>query len=283
MGWLPVVALTLAAVGGAAIGLNLSRSEGSSCRVQQSASGSSSSSDGPIQFTAARQDVGPGLSADQATQRALRGLGDPSVTSATVGTPAPSSGQSGTWLTVTIDSDQAEGVKERWLAQMVQGAVEDLMRTHEATTNQVLQGAKLVDRDESGHRVVTDLGYGAVVGGQVFVCRSDDALRQQVAAAAEKYGLTVDSVQVLHPLDSALVVTMTVPDGPLDGWGLGDLQHAIEGGTAPKFHPDVEGLYLELRSPSGAPLVKSSMAFRIPGGGGWWARGQDERFGINHG
>jgi hypothetical protein len=205
------------------------------------------------------------------------------VTSATVGTPALSSGESGQWLTVTIDSDQADGVKQRWLAQMVQGAVEDLMRTYEATTSQVLQGAKLVDRDESGHRVVADLGYGAVVGGQAFGSPSDDALRQQVAAAAEKYGLTVDSVQVLHPLDSALVVTMTVPDGPLDGWDLGSLQHAIEGGTGSQFHPDVEGLYLELRSPSGNPIVKSSMAFRIPGGGGWSAPGQDERFGINHG
>ena len=232
----------------------------------------------PIQFSASRQDVGPGLSADQATQQVLGGLGDPSVTSATVATPALSSGESGHWLTVTIDSDQADGVKQSWLAQMVQGAVEDLMRTHEPTTSQVLQGAKLVDRDGSGHRVVTDLGYGAVVGGQVFDSPSDAALRQQVATAAQKYGLTVDSIQVLHPLDSALAVTMTVPDGSLDGWGLDSLQNAIEGGTV----PDVEGLYLELRSPSGQIIVKSSMAFRIPGGGGWSAQGQDGRFGINH-
>lgn len=283
MGWLPVFAVTLAAGVGAAIGLNLYRSEGSSCGVQQSASDSSTSSDGPIQFSATRQDVGPGLSAGRAIQQVLRALGDPSVTSARVATPALSSGESGQWLTVNIDSDQGDGIKQEWLAQLVQGAVEDLMRTHEATTSQVLQGAKLVDHDESGHRVVTDLGYGAVVGGQVFGCASDDALRQQVAAAAVKYGLTVDSVQVLHPLDSALVVTMTVPNGPLKGWGLGSLQNAIEGGTAPKFHPDVEGLYLELRSPSGKPIVTSSYAFRIPGGGGWWAPGQDERFGINHG
>jgi hypothetical protein len=280
---LPVLALTLAAVVGAAVGLNLYRSEGSSCVVQQSASSSSTRLDGPSQFSATRQGVGPGLGADQATQRVLRGLGDPSVTSATVGIPALSSGQSGRWLTVTIDSEQGGGIKQVWLAQMVQGAVEDLMRTHEVTTSQVLQGARLVDRDESGHRVVTELGYGAVVGGQVFGCPSDDALRQQVAAAADRYGLTVDSVQVLHPLGSALVVRMTVPDGPLDGWSLVSLENAIEGSTAPKSHPNVEGLYLELRSPSGEPVVTSSYAFRIPGGGGWSAPGQDERFGINHG
>jgi hypothetical protein len=280
---LPVLALTLATVAGAAIGLNLSGSEGSGCREEASGSGSSASPDGPSQFSATRQDVGPGLSADQATQQVLGGLGDPSVVSATVGTPSLSSGESGRWLTVTMDRSQGDAVEREWLAQLVQGAVEDLMRTHEATTSQVLQGAELVTRDESGHRSVTDLGFGAVVGGQVFGCPSDDALRHQVAATAERYGLTVDSVEVLHPLESALVVTMTVPDGPLDGWTLESLQEAIEGGAGPTFHPDVEGLYLELRSPSGAPLVKSGVALRIPGGGGWSAPGQDERFGISHG
>ncbi len=210
-------------------------------------------------------------------------MGDPSVTSAVVGAAPADSGGSGQWLTVTIESDQADGIKQAWLAQLMQGAVADLMRTDETTTSQVLDGAQLVDKDASGRQVVTPLGHGAVVGGQVFDSPGDDALRQQVAAAAEKYGLTVDSVQVLHPLDSALAVTMTVPDGPLHGWNLTSLENAIEGKTTPTSVPNVEGLYLELHSPSGKPVVKSGYASRIPGGGGWSAPGQDERFGINHG
>jgi len=210
-------------------------------------------------------------------------MGDPSVTSAVVGAAPADRGGSGQWLTVTIDSEQAHAINQRWLAELMQGAVADLMRTDEATTSQVLNGARLVATDASGHRVVTPLGHGAVVGGQVFDSPSDDALRQQVAAAAEKYGLTVDSVQVLHPLDSALAVTMTVPDGPLDGWNLTSLQDAIEGKTTPTSAFNVEGLYLELHSPSGKPVVKSSFASRIPGGGGWSAPGQDERFDINRG
>ena len=137
-----MLALTLATVFGAAIGLNLYHQDGSSCGGQVSASGSSTPPDGPSQCSAARQDVGPGLTADQATQQVLRGLGDSSVTSATVGRPALSSGEAGRWLTVTIDSDQSEGIKEQWLAQLVQGAVEDLMRTHGATTSQVLRPAR---------------------------------------------------------------------------------------------------------------------------------------------
>jgi len=189
----------------------------------------------------------------------------------------------GHWLRVTIDSEQGDGIKQHWLAQLMQGAVDDLMHTDEATTSEVLDGAQLVDRDTAGKQVVTDLGHGGVVAGQVFESPSDDTLRQQVAAAAEKYGLRVDSVQVLHPLESALAVSMTVPHGPLDGWNLASLQHAIEGAVSPRTEPDIEGLYLELNAPSGRPLLESGYAYRIPGGGGWSAHGQDERFGINHG
>ena len=134
----------------------------------------------PIQLSAVRQDVGPGLNPDQATQLVLSGMGDPSVTSAVVGAAPADSGGSGQWLTGAIESDQADGIKQDWLAQLMQGAVADLMRTDEATTSQVLDGAQLVDRDASGRQVVTPIGHGGVVGGQVFDSPIDDALRQRI-------------------------------------------------------------------------------------------------------
>ncbi len=232
------------------------------------------------------------MSADEATQQALGALGAPSVTSATVIDAPADSGDSGQWLSVAVDSNDGDSndgdsVKQEWLAQLLQGAVEDLMRTNQTTTSGVLDGAQLVDRNQSGKTVVTYLGHGGVVGGQVFESPSDEALRHQVQAAAEKYGLTVDSVEILHPLESALAVAMTVPDGPLHGWTLGSLEGAIEGGGPVRAHtgvtPNVEGLYLELRSPTGRPLLKSSYAFRVPGGSAWTAPGQADRFGIQHG
>ena len=227
------------------------------------------------------------MSADEASQQALGAVGDPSVTSATVIDAPADSGDSGQWLRVAVDSNDGDSVKQRWLAQLMQGAVDDLMRTNQATTSDVLGGAQLVDRNQSGKTVVTPLGHGGVVGGQLFESPSDEALRQQCQSAAEKYGLKVDSVQILHPLESALAVAMTVPDGPLHSWTLGSLQGAIEGDGPARRHtgviPNVEGLYLELRSPSGRPLLKSSYAFRVPGGSAWTAPGQADRFGIQHG
>lgn len=239
--------------------------------------------DKPLQFSASLQETGPGMSADQATAQVLKTLGDPSVTSAEVTTAPADSGESGNWLTVSISSDQPRAIEQQWLAELVQGAVDDLMRTNEAATKDVLSGGEVVDQDSSGQQVTTPLGHGGVVGGQVFGSPSDDALRQQVQAAADKYGLAVDSVRVLHPLESALAVTVTVPNGPIDGWDAPSLEHALEGAVKPNFQPNVEGLYLELQSPSGEVLLKSSYAFRVPMGSGWAADGQDERFGIDLG
>jgi hypothetical protein len=238
----------------------------------------STASDSPLQFSGDRQDEGPGLSADQAIAQTLNDLGDSSVTSANVINAPADSGETGRWLSVEIDSDQGDaGVKQRWLARLIQGAVDDLMRTNETTTSDVLDGAQLVDHDSSGKQVITYLGHGGVLGGQVFSSPSDDVLRQQVTDAADKFGLTVQSIQALHPLDTALVVTMDVPDGPVD-WNISKLEEAIEGSP-----PNIEGLYLELDSPAGEPLVQKGFSFRTPGGDMWFAPGQDDRFGISHG
>lgn len=238
---------------------------------------STASGGSPIQFSGDRQDVGPGLSADEAIARALGNLGDSSVTSASVIDAPADSGGTGPWLSVKIDSDQGDGVKQGWLAMLVQGAVDDLMRTDENSTREVLDGAQLVDHDGSGKQVITYLGHGDVVGGQLFHSPSDDLLRQQVTEAAEKFGLKVESIQMLHPLETAVVVTMEVPDGEVD-WTISELDDAIEGST-----PNIEGRYLELYSPSGELLVQDGFAFRTPGGISWFAPGQDDRFGFSHG
>lgn len=85
------------------------------------------------------------------------------------------------------------------------------------------------------------------------------------------------SVEVLHPLDSALAVTFTVPPGDVS-WTMSQLTNDLM--ATP---PDIEGLYIELDSPIGDPLLRSAVRERIKGGGGWSASGQDERFGVEHG
>jgi hypothetical protein len=187
------------------------------------------------------------------------------------------SGGTGQWLSVEVGGDQGHGVKARWLTRLVQGAVDDLMRTDEPVTSDVLDGGQVSYADESGERVLRYTGHGSVLGGQVFHSPSDEMLRQQVNDVAAAFGLTVESIQTLHPLETALAVTMDVPAGPVD-WTITDLEDAIEGSV-----PQVEGLYLELDSTSGEPLIQKSFAYRVPGGSMWFAPGQDDRFGVTHG
>jgi hypothetical protein len=234
----------------------------------------------PDQLSAQRDEAGPGLNANDAVAQTLRNLGDASVISANIFQPTAEEGaipESGPWLNIRIDSNQGDSIRPVWLGQLVQGAVADEMRTDEATTSDVLDGAQVVDTDESGKSVTIPLGHGAVVGGQEFNSPSDALLTDRVQKVADKFGIKVSSVEVLHPLDSALAATFVVSDGKVD-WTITQLTNAIEGSPS-----DIEGLYVELVSPSGDPLLQASRALRIPGGGLWFADGQDDRFGANHG
>jgi hypothetical protein len=94
---------------------------------------------------------------------------------------------------------------------------------------------------------------------------------------ADTYGLTLDSVEVLHPLESALAVTFSVPPGPVS-WTLTQLTHDLQGSPV-----DVEGLSLQLDSPSGRALLHVAYGGRAAGGGGWYAHGQGIRFGFQGG
>jgi hypothetical protein len=114
--------------------------------------------------------------------------------------------------------------------------------------------------------------------GQEFDSPPDDDLRQRVATIADGYGLGVGSVEILHPLDSALAVTFTVPPGDV-AWTIDGLSQELEGSP-----PDVEGVFVELDSPTGRPLARFAYRERLHGGGGWFAAGQAARFGfVNHG
>lgn len=179
-------------------------------------------------------------------------------------------------LRVRFNSNRDHGVKEGWLGQLVEGAVGELVRTNQKTLAQVL-GAEVVTRTRSGRQVTTPLGMGYSPLGHRFNSPSDADLRQRATDVADKYRLEVDSVEVLHPLDSALAVTFTVPLGPVS-WTLYQLTNDLQGSPI-----DVEGLSIQLNSPSGQPLLRVANGERAKGGGGWFAPGQDDRFGFQHG
>jgi hypothetical protein len=238
--------------------------------------------DSPLQFSSKVQATGPGESADQAIADTLKGMQGTAITSAEMVPAPPDSGGTGQWLRIHFTGTQQFDVQRQWLAQLVHGAVADRMRTDQQATADVLGGAQLVNDsgDQNGNE---SLGHGGVLGGQLFGSPSDEELRSQVETSAAKLGLKVNSVEVLHPLESALMVNLTVPDGEIQGWNAQSLEHAIEGAVSPDFNPDVEGVYIELESPSGKPVLKESYAYRVPEGGLWVDPDQEDRFGVNHG
>lgn len=218
---------------------------------------------------------GPGLPPDQAIAQVTDALNQFGVISAS--RIDPPDGTAGTpWLSVQVDSDLADDVLPDWLALLTEGAVADLMHTDEATTHDVIGGTELVDTDKSGQQLATPLGYGAVVAGQDFRSPSDAELADRVSQVAAQFGLGVSSVQVLHPLDSALEVTLTVPEGDVN-WTINQLQDSLQGDPR-----SIEGIYIELDSEAGDPLLRTSEAGRSGGGSLWFAPGQDERFGALH-
>jgi hypothetical protein len=226
--------------------------------------------------TAAVSDTPTGLTPDEAVARVVDSLGDPMVQGADV-IADPSDNPGGLpWVRVRLDSNAGDGVKEVWLGELVDAAVAELMRTDETTLGQVL-GGEIVDRTANGHVVATPLGSGYSRVGQRFHSPSDADLHERVDAVAKKYGLDATAVQVLHPLDSALAVTFTVPDGNVS-WNIDQLRNDLSGSPG-----DLEGLFVQLDSPSGQPLLRGGSANRFKGGGLWFAPGQDERFGAIHG
>lgn len=227
--------------------------------------------------SAVAQDTPIGLEPHAAVARVLASLGDPMVQGVDV-IPAPGVyGCGSPCLRVRLNSNADHGVHEVWLGQLIEGAVGELVRTNNQKTLAEVLGAEVVTPTRRGHLVTTPLGMGYSPLGHRFNSPSDADLRRRVAEVADTYGLTVDTVELLHPLDSALAVTFTVPSGAV-AWTLYQLTNDLLGSPI-----DVEGLSIQLNAPSGRPLLRVANGERAKGGGGWFAPGQDDRFGFQHG
>ncbi len=216
------------------------------------------------------------MTPDAAVARVVASLGDPMVQRAdVVAHPNPTHCNS-PCIRVRLDSDEVRGVREVWLGELVLGAVGESIRTDQKNLAAGVAG-QIVERTPNGHVHTIQLdGDGRV--GQHFDSPSDEDLRQRAATIADRYGLGVGSVEILHPLDSALAVTFTVPPGDVP-WTIDELSQELDGSPT-----DVEGVFVELDSPTGRPLVRSAYRERLDGGGGWFASGQADRFGfVNHG
>ena len=171
-----------------------------------------------------------------------------------------------------------DGVPDVWLADLAVGAVAERSHSDQAVANDLVSSATAVGPNKGGDTVTTNLSVGAVRLGQVFGSPSDSELIAHVADVAERHGLTVADLQILHPLESALSVKFVVPDGATIDWTIDELRTDLVGKS-----PDVEGVFIELGDSHGQPLLQAGVAYRTGEGGLWFAPGQDARFGAVHG
>lgn len=213
------------------------------------------------------------LTSSDATERVAQGLEKQGQVAGLTATSTPS----GLALAVTLTRNNDE-VPDVWIAGLAVGAVAERMHTDQATVNELIASATAVGPGKGGVPTTTNLGIGAVRLGQVFGSPSDPVLTAQVDNAAQRYGLKVADLQILHPLESALQVTLVVPDDANIDWTIDDLRAALVGES-----PVVEGVLIQLNDPNGKPLLLSGVAYRTGEGGLWFAPGQDSRFGAVHG
>ncbi len=194
-----------------------------------------------------------GLTVTQAVAKVLVDFAETPVRKIIVRTPkAKDSPVDTPWLTVEVAGDP-HSAEATWLDVLVPEAVANLMSHGKPTT----QG----------------------VGGnsQQFNSPSDGVLRSYVRDAASKFGLTVRKLTIVHPLESAISVSFTVPDNATVSWTIDQLRAAVEG--SPR---SVEASLIELYSTSGELLLSTLCAYRTGLGGLSFAPGQDERFKAMH-
>jgi len=223
--------------------------------------------------------AGRGLTAAEATAQVLAGLAGTPVHTITLGSPPSTSGITGApWVTVGVVGVNPSSIESNWFGALAQGAVADLMRSDAPTTQAVIGGGEVVGLNNTGIQVSNVLGTGFVVGGQKFASPSDDALRAHVHEVALKFGLEVRMLTIVHPLNSAMSVSFTVPDSATMSWTIDELRAELDG--SPKM---LEGSFIQIYSSSGQWLLSSVVAYRTGLGGLSFAPGQDARFGAVHG
>jgi len=152
-----------------------------------------------------------------------------------------------------------------------------LMRQDEDTVAELTGPSVGRVRTDDGSVKKIFTGVGAVSATQEFTQLDDEAVTAAIENTLASFGLD-GGVRLLHLGGPIPEISVTMPvEGPVS-WTVDSLRSdLVEAIGTP------EGLLMEFSSPSGDPLLVSSVNYITSEGGLWFAPGQDERFGANHG
>ncbi|MGI8416636.1 MAG: hypothetical protein ACR2P2_10640 [Nakamurella sp.] len=226
---------------------------------------------GPVQYSAAVANIAPAaMTASDALADALKSRPTKSaIVEAQLLTADQTPGQAPTHrlnLDLNADAwDTGQSIRAFWEGSLFQGVVAEDLATGSDTATGVSGGTfTLHFSDGTTHQV--DAGAGKVRTGQIFA-QLDAAGREQAArdsaAIVESFGLVATSVTFVTYRDDALAVVASVPPGgSVKDFEL--LRQALTGSPV-----RYEGVYLEVRDSSGAPIAISAGAFRTGNGLLW--------------
>jgi hypothetical protein len=229
----------------------------------------------PASYATGTRAAGAAVTADQAVRQVLTGLGTESLVNGLTSVP----GKDGRSVLAVALARNNDEVADVWRADLAIGAFAELTHAEaQKTFSDFASGGTAIGPNDKGIPTTSQLGVGAVRFGQAFVSPSDADLTKQIHEGAAKFGLEVKDVTILHPLESAVDVTLVVPAAGSVDWSIDQLRAALIG-----VSPVVEGALITLVDPDGTPLLKAGAAYRTGEGGLWFAPGEDGRFGALHG
>jgi len=200
------------------------------------------------------------LSIHNSIRQLVAGLDPSEFVSVTLGPPPTGSERNGNWLYLKLavpSSDSNNDTQQLWEADLLQGDLAELIGSDSDLGNSIAGSTIQLDGSD-GSTAEAPSGSGDIARGQVFRTLASPA--QLVTDAMEtirSFGLQPNEVRLLHPLSYALSVIATVPDLSKTDNLATRLSSALLGSPY-----EFEGLYLELRDPSGSVLFQGSSAFR---------------------
>jgi hypothetical protein len=268
-----LVAILVALLGAAAGGLAWASIRGPAI------TGDSNAID-PQAYTDQTTSVPQATDPQAALDSTLKGLDSGVFLSVRLGDPPSKSDRPGLWLYATVQGSSLKvggDVAAAWEADLAQGAVADRLAQGYSDLSSVVSGSSIDFESSDGTVTPVTGGAGDVVTSQSFVGGSDESIISSVDSVLLKYSLTPTEVRVLHPLQPAVSVVATVKDPAQINGQFEEIWNAIEGSPM-----QYEGLYLEIDSADGSPIVCSSADYRNGSGRLWIDPKFDSDIGEGH-
>jgi hypothetical protein len=176
----------------------------------------------------------------------------------------------GMWLYLTIEPpapDNSDKLLAAWEGDLVQGATAEVLSQGNTTDlANVVVGYSLAQLQPDGAAsTIEESASGDVTPGQDFNAPSDSVAREAIENYLTKRGFGVQSVRILHPLQSALYVRVQVPSDKqaIDASELFvSLADGGALGSTDRSGVPFEGVYLQILDAEGRVAAVETAAYR---------------------